>query len=420
MTIPTGSKLLVSVPKSTPVAAENVPAKSSTGLSAPSVMETKASPENDFKSVLNQQMQQASVQKNGESSDESSDESADVKGFSDELNEFCCAQDVALELTEIPQNFETEWLHGVIPFLPESNELKAVLQGEVEAIDLKQTGVESELLPGQMILPSMTNRNREGGDSLPVMRQISSVNLSSVITPHAAAVSGSTAVPLAPQELVSFQLSSAEAMDAETAAELEQTLIKPESFKSVANELNLVVGKEGLLPAQTGTNGLNMNPPAMTGLTPATPEIQLSARLPASQWGDALGEKVAFLINHKLNKAEIRIDPPHLGKLDIQIQVKDDAATVVIHTQHAQTRDMIESASVRLREFLQEAGYSSVNVDVSHREQSFNGDHLSGQQTAQTQDEATAGSAALDQTSAGWQQSIVSMQMNNGRIDYFA
>jgi hypothetical protein len=85
------------------------------------------------------------------------------------------------------------------------------------------------------------------------------------------------------------------------------------------------------------------------------------------EWGSGLGERVSLMLNQKQNMATIRLDPPMLGKMDIQIQVKDDVTHVTINTQHAQTRDMVDGASHRLREFLQDAGYQNVNVDVSHQ-----------------------------------------------------
>jgi flagellar hook-length control protein FliK len=85
------------------------------------------------------------------------------------------------------------------------------------------------------------------------------------------------------------------------------------------------------------------------------------------EWGSGLGERVSLMLNQKQNLATIRLDPPMLGKMDIQIQIKDDVTNVTINTQHAQTRDMVEGASQRLREFLQDAGYTNVNVDVSHQ-----------------------------------------------------
>ncbi|MBC8212003.1 MAG: flagellar hook-length control protein FliK [Gammaproteobacteria bacterium] len=412
MTIPTGSNLLMTLPKTAPVAAGAIKGDSSADLSASPVTSDATSTDKDFSSVLKQQMTEASVQKNGESTD--------GKEISAELIEFCCVQDATLELAQIPDQIDTKWIHGLMPFLPESNELKAELQGDVEAIEL-----ENELPLGQMILPALNNRQLQGGESLPQTRQVASVNPGAVMMPQRSFAANATTLPSDP-EVVIFSLTSAtaDAADMPTAGqELESSLLKSENFKSAANEFNLTALKESFVAVQSGMSVVTPTATGMTGMTGAslaTPEMQLSTQLPASQWGEALGEKVAFLLNHKLNKAEIRIDPPHLGKLDIQIQLKDDSATVVIHTQHAQTRDMIESASVRLKEFLQEAGYNTVNVDVSQREQSFSGDHLSsGQQAEQKQDDVSS-SLAAEQSSEGWQQSMLSMRVNDGRIDYFA
>lgn len=96
--------------------------------------------------------------------------------------------------------------------------------------------------------------------------------------------------------------------------------------------------------------------------------MNLARTADAGEWGNGLGERVNWMINQKQNSAIIRLDPPMLGKLDVQIKIADDATTITIHTQHAQTRDLIESASVRLRDFLQESGYQNVNVDVSQRQ----------------------------------------------------
>jgi flagellar hook-length control protein FliK len=114
-----------------------------------------------------------------------------------------------------------------------------------------------------------------------------------------------------------------------------------------------------------------------TATAPAVTQYALPAQLEtmnlartadAGEWGNGLGERVNWMINQKQNSAIIRLDPPMLGKLDVQIKIADDATTITIHTQHAQTRDLIETASVRLRDFLQESGYQNVNVDVSQRQ----------------------------------------------------
>lgn len=144
--------------------------------------------------------------------------------------------------------------------------------------------------------------------------------------------------------------------------------------------------------------------------------LSLHPQAQASQWGEAIGERVSLLINHKLNHAEIRIDPPHLGKLDIQIQVKDDSAVVIIQTQHAQTRDLIDSASVRLRDYLQDAGYSSVDVNVSHRDQSAQQESFSQQNSAA----ADTDFAGPDHDPTGNHDSERMIEIRDGVIDFFA
>jgi flagellar hook-length control protein FliK len=96
--------------------------------------------------------------------------------------------------------------------------------------------------------------------------------------------------------------------------------------------------------------------------------LTLARNADSTELGSGLSERVNWMINQKQNTATIRLDPPFLGKLDVQIKIADDATTVIFQTQHAQTRDLIESASVRLRDFLQESGYQNVNVDVSQRQ----------------------------------------------------
>ncbi len=131
-------------------------------------------------------------------------------------------------------------------------------------------------------------------------------------------------------------------------------------------------------PAQPSLAALSASSPGIATTTmPATNPNPLPAQLEsmslargaeATEWGNGLGDRVSWMINQKQNSATIRLDPPMLGKLDVQVRIADDATTITIQTQHAQTRELIESASVRLRDFLQESGYQNVNVDVSQRQ----------------------------------------------------
>ena len=107
--------------------------------------------------------------------------------------------------------------------------------------------------------------------------------------------------------------------------------------------------------------GASASPPV------ALEPLGLARNTDSLDWGNGLGERVSWMINQKHNSATIRLDPPLLGKLDVQVRVSDDAMLITIQTQHAQTRDLIDAASFRLRDFLQEQGFQNVNVDVSQQ-----------------------------------------------------
>jgi hypothetical protein len=129
---------------------------------------------------------------------------------------------------------------------------------------------------------------------------------------------------------------------------------------------------QAAMAAMNGVQNPSANPstanPVSTSVLPNNLDRMVMPNSDSSaEWGSGLGERVSVMLNQKQHLATIRLDPPTLGKMDIQIQVKDDVTNVTINTQHAHTRDMVDSASHRLREILQDAGYQNVNVDVSHQ-----------------------------------------------------
>ena len=105
-----------------------------------------------------------------------------------------------------------------------------------------------------------------------------------------------------------------------------------------------------------------------TGLPAHLESLAIPRQAGAADWGNGLGERVSWMIDQRQGSATIRLDPPTLGKLDVQVRVADDATTITIQAQHAPTRELIEASATRLRDFLQESGFQNVNVDVSQRQ----------------------------------------------------
>lgn len=91
--------------------------------------------------------------------------------------------------------------------------------------------------------------------------------------------------------------------------------------------------------------------------------IPHSVRSP--QWGQALGQKVTYMANNKLQEAKITLNPEKLGPIQVKLSMdKDHQAHVSMVAQHGTTRDAIENAMPRLREMLESAGIGFGSFDV--------------------------------------------------------
>ena len=94
------------------------------------------------------------------------------------------------------------------------------------------------------------------------------------------------------------------------------------------------------------------------------------------QWSQAVGEKVLWLAAQNVSAAEIRLDPPDLGQLHVKVSVNQDQATVTFTSPHPVVREALDQQLNRLRDMFSEQGLNLVNVDVSDRSASQQGqDH---------------------------------------------
>jgi flagellar hook-length control protein FliK len=99
-----------------------------------------------------------------------------------------------------------------------------------------------------------------------------------------------------------------------------------------------------------------------------TPRVQ-PAELPTPvgdpRWTPALAERVTWMVEGDVKHAELRLNPPDLGPLEVHIAMVDEEARITFTAHHAAVRDAVEAALPRLREMLGSSGVSLVHVDVS-------------------------------------------------------
>lgn len=88
-----------------------------------------------------------------------------------------------------------------------------------------------------------------------------------------------------------------------------------------------------------------------------------------AQWSEALAERAGWLASQQIHSAELQLDPPELGPLQVKINVQNDQAVVSFTSANPHVRDALEQSMVRLREMLQEQGLQLVDAGVSDQHQ---------------------------------------------------
>lgn len=87
-----------------------------------------------------------------------------------------------------------------------------------------------------------------------------------------------------------------------------------------------------------------------------------------SEASQKLQERINIMLSKNIQRADIRIDPPELGQLQVRINMNSDQATVQFQVQTPQAREAIENAMPRLREMLEQQGVALADTDVKEQQ----------------------------------------------------
>ncbi|WP_455235226.1 flagellar hook-length control protein FliK [Thiogranum longum] len=147
-----------------------------------------------------------------------------------------------------------------------------------------------------------------------------------------------------------------------------------------------------------------------------SPVLSVDTPLQQAEWAQAFGERIRWMVSNKLQGAQIRLNPAHLGPMEVRIQMQNDQATIQFSSAHAVVRDALEAALPRLRDMLDASGVELVDVDVS-------GQSFAEQRRTADRQQSTAWSrlAGVDHDdSAPVTESSVARVLEAGRLDLFA
>lgn len=161
--------------------------------------------------------------------------------------------------------------------------------------------------------------------------------------------------------------------------------------------------------------------PTVVQTTPAAP-APVTGAIPqpvtSSAWGEALGDRVVWMVGQQHQGAELRLNPPSLGPLEIKLSMSDGQANLTFSSQHAPVREAIEAATPRLREMFSESGISlgSVSVNVG----SFTQQQQNGSQQEARNSQGWGDTAPDNDFSSMLPTAVTSLGRNNGMVDFFA
>ena len=140
-----------------------------------------------------------------------------------------------------------------------------------------------------------------------------------------------------------------------------------------------------------------------------------------SGWANEFSQKISWMSTGQQQTAELHLNPPDLGPLNVVLKVSDNQATVAFASPHSSVREAVENAMPKLREILADNGITLGNTTVSDQPQQ-NGDTaaFTGQQPQHRNGHsADQGSAQTDISARPISQNKP-VQRHNGMVDTFA
>lgn len=172
------------------------------------------------------------------------------------------------------------------------------------------------------------------------------------------------------------------------------------------------------LAARDPVADANGPPAGLSALLPAAPVSPAPRAIaapvltvpadPQAGFDDGFGARLVWMAGQRLGHAEIRLNPEHLGPIDVRVQVEGSQVTAEFQSGHAAVRQAIEASLPRLRELLEQQGMQLGQADVGQRQA---GSGQPGRQDGETQS-PVAGAASP--------QAAVPPSRSRGLVDEYA
>lgn len=99
-------------------------------------------------------------------------------------------------------------------------------------------------------------------------------------------------------------------------------------------------------------------------------KVDVAQPLASPGWRDAFAERVTWIATARQPSAEMQINPPNLGPVEIRVSMNADQASLSFFSPHAAVREAIQAALPRLIDGFSASGLTLGNVFVGTQSQS--------------------------------------------------
>jgi len=250
-----------------------------------------------------------------------------------------------------------EELKGLLPE-QDFSQIEAFINGGNALPPAAESGGEFSLFLGAVPFPITANLSgvRMAGDALPPTVKLPlPATGGSVLT---AMAPGTTNLPEVAMDTIRALTGGKEPVtaellqiDLESVVRARGTALQESASAVPVNPLSVLKSVEAAASLRTGS--------------PST--LQLDTPFATRGWEQGVGDRIMWMLGNSLQGASLRINPAHLGPIEIQISMHQDQTTVSFTAQHAVVRDALEASIPRLREMFQENNLQLGNVDVGQR-----------------------------------------------------
>lgn len=153
-------------------------------------------------------------------------------------------------------------------------------------------------------------------------------------------------------------------------------------FEALLDRMTPVQQNQSATALPQGLQGLMAQDAGIAAARPVLPTTTLQTPFHQPGWDQALSERVLWVAGQKLQSAEIKLNPPQLGPIEVRVQMHQDQAQVSFTAQHAVVREALEASMPRLRDMLNASGFNLVDVNVSQHSFAEQQRHAQGFATA--------------------------------------